>query len=395
MNLFRKKPVKGPGARRSAADEGIDLGFIGLDTVSNDEGAAQDVLRDAAGDDGEAGIAHLLESDEMVLGPVSRPLAGYTATGAVDMPEDAAEEPAADAAAPAAVRPAHAPRIIATSLTGRSPRPRPDEGADERLSQLRRGFLMDDLSEQDEAPDAPQDDADYGFDEEPYEQVHDEEEPEEYGFAASPTGASAGDMFAATADEDYDIEDEPLDEPDLPAVDAAMVQVPLPTSGRAGPRAGRVKTRLLGFEHASTGITDPFDAAAPGGSPRQERFPVGWIVVAKGPGLGASFTLFNGVSQIGRGKDQAVSLDFGDTSISRSGHAVIAYDSEQKKFFVGHGGKANIVRLNNQPVLSTEPLSDGDEIRIGETTLRFVALCGARFDWDTAMADQPGDADEY
>ena len=60
---------------------------------------------------------------------------------------------------------------------------------------------------------------------------------------------------------------------------------------------------------------------------------------------------------------------------------VVAYDDEQRRFFMGHGGKANLVRLNDMPVLSTEALSDGDTIRIGETTLKFVALCGPDFSW--------------
>ena len=92
----------------------------------------------------------------------------------------------------------------------------------------------------------------------------------------------------------------------------------------------------------------------------------------------------HGVSQIGRGEDQAVRLDFGDTSISRNNHAAVAYDDEQGKFFLGHGGKSNLVRLNGRPVLSTEEMSNGDEIRIGETTLKFVSLCGENFTWKSS-----------
>jgi hypothetical protein len=132
--------------------------------------------------------------------------------------------------------------------------------------------------------------------------------------------------------------------------------VPGPAIGRGGGRrAGRVKTRLLGFDSSIGAGTDPFEAAPPQAA-AVVRFPVGWIVVVDGPGRGASFTLFNGVSAIGRGDDQPVKLDFGDTSISRTNHAVVAYDNEQRKFFLGHGGKANIVRLNGKPVLSTEEL---------------------------------------
>ena len=167
------------------------------------------------------------------------------------------------------------------------------------------------------------------------------------------------------------------------------VDVPAPAFGRGNRRAGRVKTRLLGFNGGQTQV-DPFAAAALAQSDANEQdstapapvmFPVGWLVVVAGPGTGASFPLPAGVAQIGRGVGQAIRLDLGDTSISRENHAAIAYDSEQRKYFLGHGGKANLVRLNNRPVLSTEEIFTGNTIRIGETTLRFVALCGEAFDW--------------
>ena len=72
---------------------------------------------------------------------------------------------------------------------------------------------------------------------------------------------------------------------------------------------------------------------------------------------------------------------FGDESISREPHAFVTYDHEQRKFHVSHGGKANVVRLNDDPVLTSQELSAGDTIRIGATTLSFVAFCGPDFDW--------------
>ncbi len=148
------------------------------------------------------------------------------------------------------------------------------------------------------------------------------------------------------------------------------------------PRAGRVRTRLLGHDHVQNLVMDPIDAGRAAPASAQGRFPVGWIVVTEGPGKGSFFTLFNGVSQIGRGADQAVSLDLGDMSISRNNHAAIAYDDEANAFFLGHGGKTNLVRLNHKPVISTEPLHHLDMIRLGETTLRFVALCKDDFRWE-------------
>ncbi|MEO1794992.1 MAG: FHA domain-containing protein, partial [Pseudomonadota bacterium] len=171
---------------------------------------------------------------------------------------------------------------------------------------------------------------------------------------------------------ELDIPEEPAQAPEEP-VEVGEAAAPAPR------RAGRVKTRLLGFQSKTPG-QDVFEGkTAEGAGP--VRFPVGWLVVTKGEGFGHSFSLLSGVSKIGRGEDQAVKLDFGDTAISRDNHAAIAFDEELNQFFLGHGGKSNVVRLNGKPVLSTEELFDGDEIRIGETTLKFIALCGDEFTW--------------
>ncbi|MDJ1006659.1 MAG: FHA domain-containing protein [Paracoccaceae bacterium] len=165
----------------------------------------------------------------------------------------------------------------------------------------------------------------------------------------------------------------------------------VPGAAPAAParKAGRVKTRLLGFQSKSEARDVFAGKAATGAGP--VRFPVGWLVVTQGEGFGHSFSLLSGVSKIGRGDDQAVQLDFGDTSISRDNHAAIAFDEELNQFFLGHGGKSNVVRLNGKPVLSTEELYDGDEIRIGETTLKFIALCSEDFTW----AENAGDGTDH
>ncbi|MBT8419054.1 MAG: FHA domain-containing protein [Silicimonas sp.] len=168
-----------------------------------------------------------------------------------------------------------------------------------------------------------------------------------------------------------------------------IVNVAPAVAGRAGRSAGRVKTRMLGFQPDAAGQKDVFEETAEKAAKSEVSFPAGWIVVVAGPGRGSSFTLHNGVSQIGRGEEQTVRLDFGDTSISRKNHAAVAYDDEQGKFFLGHGGKSNLVRLNGRPVLSTEEMTDGDQIRIGETTLKFVALCGEDFTWKSTEGADP------
>ena len=178
--------------------------------------------------------------------------------------------------------------------------------------------------------------------------------------------------------------DRPLAAPSAEPEAARPLVAPPADAGRPGRSARRVRTRLLGFDQTEAGTGDPF-ATAGGDTPAPAQvFPTGWFVVVGGPGRGHSFAIFGGVSSIGRGDDQAITLDFGDTSISREKHAMVAYDDEANRFYLGHGGKSNIVRLNDRPVLSTEDLAHGDIVRIGETTLRFVALCGADFTWGKA-----------
>jgi hypothetical protein len=156
-----------------------------------------------------------------------------------------------------------------------------------------------------------------------------------------------------------------------------------------GHGAGRAKTRLLGFQSRDFAARDPFSQGA-SDARRGPMFPVGWVVVTGGPGRGASYALTAGVATLGRGDDQTVCLDFGDTAISRQAHASIAYDPETNCFYLGAGAKSNLVRLNDRPVLATEQLEDGDTIRIGETTLRFAALCGPEFAWTGAIGSAGG-----
>ncbi|MBE0412314.1 FHA domain-containing protein [Yoonia sp.] len=162
-------------------------------------------------------------------------------------------------------------------------------------------------------------------------------------------------------------------------------------AARSPARSRRTKTRLIGFEKSNGDVVDLFNDAPKAGATQRAKFPVGWIVIAEGPGRGESFSLMAGMSQIGRGEDQAVQLDFGDNAISRTNHAAIVYDPQSKEFLLGHGGKSNIVRLNEKPLISNEKLRSGDIIRIGETVLRFVALCDETFNWSNGTNEENED----
>lgn len=174
-----------------------------------------------------------------------------------------------------------------------------------------------------------------------------------------------------------------------PAPEPARQPVNPPAESLAAAKPGRAKTRILGF-HAEA-LVSVGDAAERTPKPGPV-FPAGFLVLVEGPGRGAYFAVTTQVSSIGRGTDQDIALDFGDESISRTGHASVMYDAEQNRFFLGHGNKANAVRRNGSPVLATEEMTHGDMIRIGKTTLRFHAFCGADFTWGSE--DERGADDE-
>ncbi|MDX2205381.1 MAG: FHA domain-containing protein [Hyphomicrobiaceae bacterium] len=210
---------------------------------------------------------------------------------------------------------------------------------------------------------------------------------------------------------------------DRPADDAAAVQTPGldTTHGLHGgaavaeeppssPVAGGTvigRTRLVG-NHAATALAaGASPEAGPGGqatfkmggapvagkteyirAENTEIDPVaGWVVVVKGPGRGGFRPVFVGMNSVGRDDSQRVCLNFGDDSISREEHAFITYDDEQRVFYLQHGGKSNLVRLGEQPVLMPAELKANDVIRIGKTVLRFFPCCGPGFSWSDEVAD--------
>jgi hypothetical protein len=147
----------------------------------------------------------------------------------------------------------------------------------------------------------------------------------------------------------------------------ALPQVP---SDSADPKTqvvrGKPKIARAGFEH------DPV---------------VGWLVVIGGPGLGEYRPIYEGNNAVGRGSNQRIALDFGDTSISSEEQAYIRYDSVDRSFlFVPNLAKTNVVSVNNKRPTGAVKLDRMDVISMGRTQLAFVPFCGEEFDW-SELAD--------
>ena len=121
-------------------------------------------------------------------------------------------------------------------------------------------------------------------------------------------------------------------------------------------------------------------AGVEGATPEVE--PVaGWLVVVEGPGAGTDLRICIGQNMVGRDPDSRIGLPFGDLKISRRDHLRVNYDHERRVFSVVPGTSPNLAYLNGTAIEQRCVLASGDTIRIGRTTLRFVAFCGDDFNW--------------
>lgn len=114
---------------------------------------------------------------------------------------------------------------------------------------------------------------------------------------------------------------------------------------------------------------------------------VALVIVVDGPGKGSFRPLYYGNNSIGRDPSQRVPLNFGDDTISGHEQAFIRYDHEDRKFlFIPNLSKTNVVALNSEKPTTAVPLQAWDEIRMGQTRLRFIPVCGPEFDWADTLA---------
>ena len=111
---------------------------------------------------------------------------------------------------------------------------------------------------------------------------------------------------------------------------------------------------------------------------------VGWLACVAGCNFGACFSIFAGNNSIGRGKDNRIVIP-GDPKISRSKHAFVVYDPEEREFFVRPSDGQGLVRLNGKCVLQPQPLSAQDTIAMGDSKFLFIPLCSKTFSWEDYM----------
>lgn len=107
---------------------------------------------------------------------------------------------------------------------------------------------------------------------------------------------------------------------------------------------------------------------------------VGWLVCIEGKDFGSDFSLRMGKNFIGRANNMDVVLT--DNSVSRDKHSIIVYEPKGNLFIIQAGESRELSYLNDEVVLSPQQINPYDKIKLGETTLLFVPLCGDNFVWE-------------
>ena len=107
----------------------------------------------------------------------------------------------------------------------------------------------------------------------------------------------------------------------------------------------------------------------------------GWLVAIDGINKGKDYHIRLGRNFVGRDRNMDICLQ-GDVTVSRSNHGIVTYDSKAGKYYYSPGMGRSIDYVNEHPVFTTVELRIGDILEIGSVKLRFIPLCGERFQWE-------------
>ncbi len=152
--------------------------------------------------------------------------------------------------------------------------------------------------------------------------------------------------------------------------EGGKVRVNPPTQS-AGAQASGVTQSAWNLEDNRGGTIDPV---------------VGWLVCIGGPNLGRDHRIHAGLNRIGRDHTNEICISE-DSKISREKQATLAFDPEHRFFYLQHGGGRNLTYVNNKPALEMMQLNSGDRIKMGESLLLFVPLCGEEFQWSEVIGE--------
>lgn len=108
----------------------------------------------------------------------------------------------------------------------------------------------------------------------------------------------------------------------------------------------------------------------------------GWLVITSEKGRGRSYPVKLGRNKLGRGQDNAICVEVGDSTISKDNHVTLAADPKTKRFFAVPGDSTNFAYLNDEPLLEPKALEDKAVLQVGATVFTFVQFAGNYVDWE-------------
>ncbi len=153
---------------------------------------------------------------------------------------------------------------------------------------------------------------------------------------------------------------------------------PIIPAGMAVPEVSKPMSKTPTTDY---GATQAVDMASGNVIERSAMAITGWLVCIDGPEKGKDYRLHDENNFIGRSARMDVSIA-SDRTVSEDRHAVITYDSQERKFFFALAGGSSIVRLNGKAVLMTQEIQSGDRLQIGQGTFMFIPFCGENFQWE-------------
>lgn len=93
------------------------------------------------------------------------------------------------------------------------------------------------------------------------------------------------------------------------------------------------------------------------------------LIVASGPNKGDYYPLGRRTNVIGR--DEAVPIQIIDQYVSRK-HVQIRFETAEQRYYALDMRSKHGVFINERRIVDETALTDGDRIRVGETTLLFT-----------------------
>jgi hypothetical protein len=99
----------------------------------------------------------------------------------------------------------------------------------------------------------------------------------------------------------------------------------------------------------------------------------GWLVCLDGPLHGQDFKIYKGFNKIGREQKNDISLA-GDGQVAENEHCYLMYEEGPNTFHLVPG-KGKEIFVNEKPLLEATALFQGDIVKVGGSSLEFIAYC--------------------